>query len=287
MCGFSFNKIVVFESLDEDEKKTGTEIYNDLFYYKSLEIEQLSSEIVSITNKDKLICELEKIALACKNDGLLPILHFEMHGLENHSGLYIISGESISWEELCDYLRKINILMRNNLFFTMAVCHGAYLMKTIDLRKAAPFWGFIGSFDVLYDTMLLRSYRAFYEEFLYSFDMNRAIMALQQKAKELNLQFPNESSYYNFINCQIVFRRLNEKQKQMNEDDVALNERFEKESALMGVTQNKRKIKRLYKKKSQSKKYINEWFKGKADVFFMINRYPENKERFKEIIKKS
>lgn len=103
----------------------------------------------------------------------------------------------ISWEELCENFREINIIIENNLFITLAVCEGAYLMKTINPDLRAPFWGFLGSFKELEANDLAIRYENFYDEFLSSFDIDEAF-------RKLEIAYPDLPSSYQVINSEHV-----------------------------------------------------------------------------------
>ena len=198
---FRFNKLYVIESLEADEKQTGTELYNDLLRWKVIGTEKLSAEIINANSKKELFSIIQRIQSDCKKEDIFPIIHLEIHGSKYLDGLVLNSGELIRWMELYDDLVRLNESIGNNLFLTMAVCHGAHLMQLIKIDKPSPYWGIIGSFDEIYQQDILVRYNQFYDEFLTSFDLDKSIERLQ-KANEI---MPAD---YRYINSEETFEKV-------------------------------------------------------------------------------
>ena len=127
-----FNRIYVIESLPVGEEKTGTELHNDLLRWQELRYEGFTSVLVEPRNKSDWNTMMSNILNDTENGGVLPIIHFEIHGSTNKDGLVLASHELVTWSEMRDVLEKINIASRMNLFVTLAVCHGAYLLRGLE-----------------------------------------------------------------------------------------------------------------------------------------------------------
>ena len=202
----SFNKIIIIESLFDADQKTGSELKNDVLRWKEFNEDfnteaKFLSQLEIVQNKEEFISVLNKIKNDCKNNNIKPILHFEIHGAKEKDGLILKSGEKIKWKEIGSLVREINIIIKNNLFFTMAVCFGANLFEIVSLDKPAPFIGLIGSteeIDNKNDDLTLR-YQEFYKELLDSFDITLAFEAL----KNAN---PSMVNRYNYIECETAFK---------------------------------------------------------------------------------
>lgn len=81
---------------------------------------------------------LEEIFYEIDN-GLRPIIHFDMHGSQKH-GLEIgKTGEFIDWESVIDSLRILNIKLNNELVVLITACHGLHAILPISFEKVAPF----------------------------------------------------------------------------------------------------------------------------------------------------
>lgn len=68
-----------------------------------------------------------------------PIFHFEIHGVKDKTGLVLKNDDLISYSELTNMLSQVNQAIGNNLFLTLSVCHGAFLLGNVKIDKPAPF----------------------------------------------------------------------------------------------------------------------------------------------------
>lgn len=271
MSSFEFNKVYIIESLKSNELKTGEELYNDFMrwypLYKKMEIEIVLKEVNSKKEFFKLLDEIEKDCIDNEN---YPILHLEIHG--NDAGLVLNSGEQITWEDIYESLVKINLAIGNNLFLTLAVCHGAYLMKIIKLDKPAPFFSIVGSFGELLVPDIQVDYRKFYEKLFDTLDVNEAI-------KELRKSNETPPYKYRYIDSETTFKNVWETYKKERMTDDAMKRRAEKE-----INENFESCSEKEKKKLKMKFLeilkTEDFYKKHTRIFFMIDKFPENKERF-------
>lgn len=278
---FKFNKIYIIESIDENEEDlTGKQLEDDIIHWKKFSNKTLQSEYLEVKSKDDFFHRLNHIKSECENKQVYPIIHLEIHGSSDKSGLVTKNGQLIKWTDLYHHLIDINSAVGNNLFLTLAVCHGAYLLELIKINNAAPFWGFKGSFDKIYAPDLLARYVGFYDEFLTSFKLGKAIERLE-KAN------PNLPSSYRYINSEETFGKvyqdyLDERftQKELkqrpkdaiSEEGIHLKNRRERRNLEHNFTKQLLRTKKDYLRKHKK-------------IFFMVDAYPENDERFKINVK--
>jgi len=277
---FRFNKLYVIQSLDSTDNQTGTELYNDLLKWKAFTNDKLTAELINVNSKKDFFTEFKKIKSECIDENKFPIIHFEIHGSENLDGLVLKSGELILWMELYQDLVNLNKSIGNNLFITMAVCHGAHLMQLIKIAKPAPYWGIIGSFDVIYEKDLLLRYNEFYDEFLSSFDLDKSIDRLQKANKIMPAD-------YRYINSEETFEKVYNDylKEQFSKEAVKkrANDTIKEEKLNIIGRADKRKFERQFKKQLDASK--KSYFKEHHDIFFMIDDFPDNKNRFKVNVK--
>lgn len=273
MSFFKFNRIYIIESLPVNEKQTGTELYKDLIRWKVQKYPELKSDIFHPDDKKDWVRMIDKIRNECAVGSVVPVLHFEMHGNSNLNGLVLKSGESVDWEELYHELVEINILTKNNLFITMAVCHGAYFKIAMHIDRPVPFYGLIGSFEEIYLCDFPIRYNDFYEEFLSSLNLNVAY----KKLIEAN---PSMSTEYRFISAEETFQRVYKDYINNNCTEEALKERALQNMPLSKYPsrREKRGAIREFKKKYEVTK--NKFYREHCQTFFMLDKYPENRERF-------
>ena len=270
--GFEFNKIYVVESLIA-ERKTGRELFDDLLRWREMQITELSCQIFQPDTKKDFSDNLTTILEDTRANGNCPILHIEAHG--DRRGLMLASSEYVAWAEMYEYFAQLNMQSRFNLFLTLGICKGAYLMEEIKSDRPAPFWGFIGSFDDLFNNDIIIRYLEFYTEFLSSYDLNRAYENLL-KAN------PGFTAKYRFVSSEQTFKNVYRKYVETQFSDEAIKRRFD--------TTNKEIGKKYADRNTRSKDFIQfksnlfrtkDFFMEKhRDLFFMVELYPENRVRF-------
>lgn len=263
-----FNRIYVIESLQPNEKLTGTDLHNDLLRYQSIvhsDFESILRNPVDKKDWNQLFKEIEK---DCKLNGNSPIIHLEVHGENLKRGLVLTSGELVTWEELYQNLVDINIAIKNELFITMAVCFGNFWLSSAFLNRPAAFRGIVGSFDELKVSDLVIRYEAFYQELFSSFDFNRAYNAL----KNSNPGLPND---YRCYSAEEIFA-LTFRDYEMNHcSQEALRKRALVAADASGCMnrQERRKFAREFIKKEPQKREL--YFQKCYQTFFMVKKYPE------------
>lgn len=97
--GFSYNKIYVIESLQDDDIKTGKNLHESLIKWKVHNNPKLSCVYVEVENNFQFEELMKRINLEVKS-GFFPFIHIETHGSNNKDGLVLSSGELLSWNQL-------------------------------------------------------------------------------------------------------------------------------------------------------------------------------------------
>jgi hypothetical protein len=191
------NGVIVIQSLPDNERQTGRELYDDTI--KRLCVRNtLHSGIIDVKSKDQFIQLPEILGEKNHEDQLCPFLHFEIHGDEN--GLMLANGELVSWAMVASVTRSINSFLKNELFISLATCKGAFILKGInDPTILAPFWGIVGPKDKIYLYEIIEDFTAFYQEFLTSFDLQKSI-------DELNRT--NTRSPYVVMTAEVIFNQF-------------------------------------------------------------------------------
>jgi hypothetical protein len=158
--------IVIFESLI-DERLTGSEMYNDTISKKiELYKKPFTHKLYSINSKNELIELLKYYDYNSTyiNGGLL--FHFEMHGANDYSGLILSNKELITWTELADLFRPINIKTCNKLFLTMATCHGRHLYKGANAFQKTPYSGYISANEAIYPSEIIEKFTILFDRLI-------------------------------------------------------------------------------------------------------------------------
>ncbi len=131
------NKIVWLRSLPEGELGPSRRVTEDLEAVAKRGGVAFEEAVIEV--RDDLLQALEGLAQGA-NARLRPLLHFDCHGSMERGLLLAPSGEHLSWDDLADALRPINIATRNNLCCVFAACFGLRLGWSLTLSKPAPFY---------------------------------------------------------------------------------------------------------------------------------------------------
>ena len=274
MSNFSYNRIIILQSLKQKELQTGTilsERLNQLTKEKEI---NLTSEVLDVHSIDEwknaweYICNITKV-------GYSPIIHIEMHGDEGYVG--IDKGEKgiIPYKELYDKIRKINIASKNNTFVSMAVCHGMYVsLKMESILEPMPFCGILSSEEELLDEELLDNYTIFYTKLLSGKRLEEAVRIMYEDGSNAEKLRIYTSEY---IFCDMYKDYLSTYD---NDDKI-------KNRAIQAARDNGMS----FDSKSEFDDYVlkfkkqilsteDESYENARKIFFMFNKYPEIEERF-------
>lgn len=273
MKNFRFNKIIVIESLDPNERHTGKELYDDLI----ARMPYLHSELLADYKKVNTLKEwdalMNDILTECNNTGNIPILHLEIHGEGSGKGLVTSSNELIPLEHVGNQFRDINVATGCNLFITLGVCKGLYLLFNMHMNKPMPFIGAVGSFDTMLNSDIYIRYYDFYDTFFRTLDIASAYVALQKANPDLD-------SKYRYMPADELFYKNYQEYLNKQCTDGALKARAKESIATLSCkNRHERRLKeKLFIK--QEKIDRGKYFRNHAATFFMTNEFPENKERF-------
>lgn len=270
--------IFVIESLNSDDIKSGKSLYNDIITYYSDKYNGFDTDFYQAKNKDQFISYMRRIVSRVKNDNIHPIIHIECHGDENRKGLIINpSKELITWTELEEYFRPINIAMRNNLLITLGVCHGAQLQTIIDPYKPAPFFAMIAPKKLISADVTIKGYNNFYKSILLDPDIINAIREIKIFS-EFGL-YASEPIYLDFFEKNLL--------KGLEENQLVATCR---ENVLLIFSCNgsnsfsEEKYNELFNHQYRFiKSELIEYIQKCRRVFFMLDKYPENNERFEKL----
>ena len=170
--------VIIIESLNESDRKTGKILNDELLTYKKIYEPNLTSEFYEVRSKKQLLKLLKFIIWQIVNDKFFPILHIEMHGYND--GLALNNGDKISWSELMPFFRQINYLIKNLLVIHLGVCFGMSMIQYIRPDKRAPFRSIIGGAKIITTGQVEDGFHAFYDHFFFSLDTVESIKKLQE-----------------------------------------------------------------------------------------------------------
>lgn len=269
--GFHTNYFVVFDFVPENELQTGRrleETINDSLI-------QMKSEVMCVrhrcANKQSFLNELDNLSYFVEKKGIIPYIHVEGHG--SPEKLELLDGSSVAWSEVFEKFREINILSKNNLFFSSGACNSAYSMISVtSICKASPVYGLLAPEKVVQAGNVQDGFIAFYQSLIITGNLHSAFSAFADKAngKDYALIFSQllfEKVAFNYLTEQCMGKGRKKRlelvlTEAMKEIDMPVNKaRKELKKQLQGP--QALALKRFYEK------------------FMTIDIHPENAGRFK------
>lgn len=271
MKHFQFNQIYIIESLSDGERHTGHSIYEDLkimaIRYPELDVRY--KDICSLQEWDVL---MKEILVDCCTTGRIPILHLEIHGEED--GLVLKNNDFVPLERAGIQFRKINVATGCNLFLTLGVCKGLYLLFNMHPNLPMPFIGAVGSFDNLSSYDIECRYSQFYETFFDSFDIGKAYLALLNENTGIDPK-------YRYLAADEIFYKCYQGYIKDNCTEEAVQKRVSESIREAGIAINRnvrrRKEREFIRLEKQTR---NLYYRQAINTFFDIEHFPDNLDRF-------
>jgi hypothetical protein len=175
----TISKIVVVESLEANETKTGYELVK--FIGPVIDESQLDLKVEyrQCTSAKEFLRVVSELITAANDFGELPLLHVECHGSKG-CGLEFENGSELQWKELSVCLRELNIATGFNLLVVISACYGSYLLTKVDAISTAPFRFLVAPSEELDPAEILRGFRNFYSALIKTSDLNAAARCLAE-----------------------------------------------------------------------------------------------------------
>ncbi len=235
-------KNYIFESLENGELKTGTELN---VFCKSHNID---STLINNCSVQKFRDEIEDLTFSI-NLGESIIINIECHGLDDKTGLKFTDG-NIYWNELYNLLYGINKKIGMKLIVLFSACHGAYFYKSVTLAKGCPFYKFFGPDNEIKGVPLLETNKKImakifnYEEFDFVIEcLNKMLLVDGVKFIYFDSVQLFRKAYSKYINESLALDVV----KQRIESHITLFESYSKLSCLNNKPhQNVKYFKKMY-----------------------------------------
>lgn len=179
--------IVVIQSLNPNDIKTGESLYKDVLQYKEYHKSESFSVFYDVNSSEEFrmaVQDIEKSLL----EGDILTLQIETHGCDEGIGLN--NGEILKWKDFYDIIRLLNIKTGHLLFVVMAMCKSIAMISAIDPEKRAPYRAFICTTRMVTSDEIYRGFLAFYEKYFNLLDIAQALNALQEEVMDENGNSP-------------------------------------------------------------------------------------------------
>jgi hypothetical protein len=178
MSTFSFSKVAIIESLPLDDFKSGTALCQYINGLKEDDPSSPPAELTEVNGSKGFLAKICELTLDAQHEGDFPILHIEMHGWNDKTGLAFPDNSSLSWHELADALALLNEATRFNLIVCVSTCFGGHFVGSVKPTAPGPCFALIGPTDTAKGDELLGGFRGFYRVLLAKLDAREALEAL-------------------------------------------------------------------------------------------------------------
>lgn len=275
MSFFLYNKVIILQSLEQQELQTGTLLSDRLNKFAEENQINFTSEVRNIHSLDKWNGVWEYINDIVTIEKSSPIIHIEMHGDKEYVGIDRGKNGVIPYKDLYDEIRKINIASKNNTFVSMAVCHGMYVsLKMESILDPMPFCGILSSEEELLDEELLDNYTIFYTKLLSGKRLEEAVRIMYEdgsNAEKLRI-YTSENIFFDMYKDYLSTYDNDDKIKKRaiqaaRDNGMSFDSKSEFDDYVL-------------KFKKQILSTEDESYENARKSFFMFDKYPEIENRF-------
>lgn len=265
-----FNAIVIAESLDRGAR-TGKILYDylgGLIAETELPIVALYEECTGAEAFRTFVLQLTDSVHKC---GLLPLLHIEAHGSLDE-GIYFADDTFLTWPELCELIRPLNIATSFQLTVVVAACFGISVVMGVSLKQPAPCFAMIGPSDELDPGEVLAGYRSMYKAMLTTLDAGHVAGAMRS-AKPSRGEFILMSAqhWFELLMMEYLEKHANAKGRK----EAAM--RHYRSRRASGIQVDLGELKRQFK--ANLRQVVRTHFES----YFAYGLVPENHARFERI----
>lgn len=216
--------IVIVQSLKDSDLKTGKMLYENLSSTLIVKYPDISVKFYDVRDKKELAKAFWKIYNEIE-DGELVTLQLEAHGCEEGVGL--TSDELVTWKQLFDLIRPINVKMVNLLMVCMSMCYGGAIITKFEPEKRAPYRAFIGVGSTIKAGVLLDGFSVFYENYHHLLDSFAAYEAMKNATID---PYTGKSPFW-FMTSEEVFKKTLDPDRDPDNFRHIVNEQYVKQKS--------------------------------------------------------
>lgn len=270
--GFHLSRIVIVESLESHEVKTGGELARFIdtpgrASSLGLTVEHHICEHANAFKK--LMCSL---ALDVTATGRIPLLHIECHGDES-DGLEFQNGSVLPWSALSDLLVILNTATRFNLVVVVSSCYGAHFLSQLDCVEPAPCYAIIAPTAEVGPDEILQGFRTFYLELFKSNDAGVAVNTMRRLTLQNGQWFVQQAEFW-YEEVVIGYVETYCTNAEVKRRALRMHQQLCTERANSNLGQLKRGLIKVNR---------DNLVGGYFDRYFMVNAIPENLGRFRAV----
>ena len=179
MTESKFNAVAILDAIPVGELNTARSLKEDLLDISNYKVDGLQVYYFRIETMGTLEAAISVIMSEIENNGLIPWLHLEGHGLSDESGFLLAGGTSCSWLKLKELITPLNVRLNLNLILILATCFGGSFARAIYTIDRAPVLGLIGPMREIKIGEIKDGFLNFYKTFFESYSLKKALVALE------------------------------------------------------------------------------------------------------------
>lgn len=262
------SNIWIVEWLPESDAHTGRSLHEWM-----LKQRRGWSQYFLCGSKTELLAAIEKAHDFVGDPQFSPVLHIEAHGseigLEGPNGAG--GSEWLIWSELTPFLQKLNLATRCNLVVVVAACIGFAAIQALISGPRAPAIALVGPDANVNDSDLLRGTKEFYRRWQ---DPNPGLTEIAESASlEMGVKFEIEPFALLAYEVQVAHLIRSRRPSEQTAQKDRIRKRLLAETHLSAVEVEARF--RTMPTMLTWRDWQQIW-----DEMFMIDLFPENRERF-------
>ncbi|HBV17517.1 hypothetical protein NG800_010960 [Epilithonimonas ginsengisoli] len=174
------NNFYFIECIDPNESKStnALALYNDIVSKMNIFDSDIDTEYFEIETKTDFLNRLDWIEgkdITNKN----VLIHIYLHGSKNRDGLLANDRILITWQEILEKTRSINVKSHNKLFLILALCHGKHIGEKLNIKLKSPFNSLIASNYEEYVDDIYNLFQKFYNNLVFDNNVVRAFTEAQ------------------------------------------------------------------------------------------------------------
>lgn len=190
-------KIIVIQSLKENDLKTGEVLFDNTLKWKSIIRNDVPTEYYEVSSKEEFFRQIDSINKALSPGDILT-LQLETHGCEK--GVAFSNDDILNWKDFHDTIRTLNETTGGLLVVCMAMCVGGATISTIDPEKRAPYRAIVAPFKEVPAGTIEEGFAEFYSEYNNIMDLPKAMQRIQATSID-----PDGKPYFHVLTAEQIF----------------------------------------------------------------------------------
>jgi len=264
------NCITILDAIPQGELNTARNLRDalrDIAFYGGTDFEV---RYFRIENQKDLHTAISSITMESENNGLVPWLHLEGHGLEDECGFATADGTFCSWNVLKEIITPLNIATNLNTIIVLATCYGGSFTKSITTIDRAPVFGVIGPTREITVGEVEVDFPAFYKTFFETHTLKQAIDALNARSSRGLYYQTTATKFFCDVWAAYKTNACSEKELDIRARRMYRKAKKDASSPTPSIGQLKRRLKK--EEKGLFEKY--------RDKYFMYDLNASNQSRF-------